>query len=86
MDLESVFSRLTYETRFAHYMDPMLRVILESSLTPDDNDLHLSNIAHTPVLAVHGCVPQLLMLQQISFSCVTEVLTGTSLRGTHGSL
>ncbi|KAJ2931423.1 hypothetical protein H1R20_g5707, partial [Candolleomyces eurysporus] len=40
--------------RFAHYMDPMLRAILESSLTPDDNDLHLSNIAHIPLLAVHG--------------------------------
>ncbi|KAJ2916870.1 hypothetical protein MD484_g3582, partial [Candolleomyces efflorescens] len=42
------------QARYAHYMDPMLRAILESSLTPDDNDLHLSNIAHSPVLAVHG--------------------------------
>ncbi|RXW24865.1 hypothetical protein EST38_g947 [Candolleomyces aberdarensis] len=40
--------------RFAHYMDPMLRAIVESSLTPDDNDLHLSNIVHIPLLAVHG--------------------------------
>jgi len=40
--------------RSAHYVDPILRSILESSLTPDDNDLHLSNIATLPILAVHG--------------------------------
>ncbi|CAL1703964.1 unnamed protein product [Somion occarium] len=41
-------------SRSAHYMDPSLRSILESSLTPDDNDLFISNLAGTPVLAVHG--------------------------------
>ncbi|EGN96142.1 hypothetical protein SERLA73DRAFT_124984 [Serpula lacrymans var. lacrymans S7.3] len=38
----------------AHYIDPSLRSILESSLTPDDNDLFLSNLVDTPVLAIHG--------------------------------
>lgn len=38
----------------AHYVDPSLRAILETALTPDDNDLFLSNLAHTPVLAIHG--------------------------------
>ncbi|KAG6897846.1 hypothetical protein C0992_010334 [Termitomyces sp. T32_za158] len=41
-------------SRSAHYTDPALRAILNSSLTPDDNDLHLSNLVDTPVLAVHG--------------------------------
>ncbi|KAG2020554.1 hypothetical protein CC2G_005880 [Coprinopsis cinerea AmutBmut pab1-1] len=41
-------------SRSAHYMDPALRSILETSFTPDDNDLHLSNILQTPVLAIHG--------------------------------
>lgn len=37
-------------------MDPMLRAILDTSLTPDDNDLHLSNLVDTPILAIHGYV------------------------------
>ncbi|KAJ7756820.1 hypothetical protein DFH07DRAFT_473596 [Mycena maculata] len=41
-------------SRSAHFIDPAARAILESSLTPDDNDLFLSNLADTPVLAVHG--------------------------------
>ncbi|KAG2149291.1 hypothetical protein DEU56DRAFT_869477 [Suillus clintonianus] len=41
-------------SRFAHFIDPALRAILETSLLPDDNDLFLSNLAHTPVLAIHG--------------------------------
>jgi len=41
-------------SRSAHFIDPSLRAILESSLTPDDNDLHLSNLVDTPVLAIHG--------------------------------
>ncbi|ESK87531.1 transmembrane protein [Moniliophthora roreri MCA 2997] len=41
-------------SRSAHYIDPSLRAVLESSLTPDDNDLFLSNLADTPVLAIHG--------------------------------
>ncbi|KAI0362755.1 hypothetical protein OH77DRAFT_1389445 [Trametes cingulata] len=38
----------------AHYIDPALRAILDSSLTPDDNDLFLSNLVDTPILAIHG--------------------------------
>ncbi|RDB21028.1 hypothetical protein Hypma_011398 [Hypsizygus marmoreus] len=41
-------------SRSAHYIDPALRTILESSLTPDDNDLYLSNLVDIPVLAIHG--------------------------------
>lgn len=44
--------------RFAHFIDPALRAVLETSLAPDDNDLFLSNLAHTPVLAIHGCAWQ----------------------------
>ena len=40
--------------RSAHFIDPALRAILETSLTPDDNDLFLTNLLDTPVLAVHG--------------------------------
>lgn len=42
--------------RSAHFIDPSLRAILDSAATPDDNDLFLSNLVHTPVLAVHGLV------------------------------
>ncbi|KAI0646781.1 hypothetical protein C8Q79DRAFT_907130 [Trametes meyenii] len=42
------------QSRSAHYIDPSLRAILDSSLTPDDNDLFLTNLADTPVLAIHG--------------------------------
>lgn len=41
-------------SRFSHFIDPFLRAILETSLTPDDNDLFLSNLVGTPILAVHG--------------------------------
>ncbi|KAG6832731.1 hypothetical protein H0H92_012303 [Tricholoma furcatifolium] len=41
-------------SRSAHYTDPALRAILDSSLTPDDNDLHLSNLVDVPILAIHG--------------------------------
>ncbi|KAJ7285998.1 hypothetical protein C8J57DRAFT_1286459 [Mycena rebaudengoi] len=41
-------------SRSAHFIDPFHRAILESSLTPDDNDLFLSNLVDTPVLAIHG--------------------------------
>ncbi|KDR81373.1 hypothetical protein GALMADRAFT_263657 [Galerina marginata CBS 339.88] len=40
--------------RNAHFTDPTLRSILESSLTADDNDLHVSNLADTPLLVIHG--------------------------------
>ncbi|KAI0933809.1 hypothetical protein AcV5_005858 [Taiwanofungus camphoratus] len=42
------------QSRSAHYLDPSLRAILESSLTADDNDLFLSNLVDTPILAIHG--------------------------------
>ncbi|KAI0005870.1 hypothetical protein BJV74DRAFT_761059, partial [Russula compacta] len=38
----------------AHFIDPFLRMILESSFTPDDNDLFLSNLVDTPALVIHG--------------------------------
>ncbi|KXN90500.1 hypothetical protein AN958_04172 [Leucoagaricus sp. SymC.cos] len=41
-------------SRSAHFIDPSLRAILETSLTPDDNDLFMSNIINKPVLVVHG--------------------------------
>ncbi|KAF9459360.1 hypothetical protein BDZ94DRAFT_1199681 [Collybia nuda] len=41
-------------SRSAHFIDPALRAILEASLTPDDNDLYLSNLVDTPILAIHG--------------------------------
>ena len=51
-----LFQTLLTTRRSAHFIDPALRAILESSLTPDDNDLFLSNLVDTPVLAVHGFV------------------------------
>lgn len=39
---------------FSHFIDPFLRAILETSLTPDDNDLFVSNLVGIPILAVHG--------------------------------
>ncbi|KAF7295253.1 hypothetical protein MIND_01064200 [Mycena indigotica] len=41
-------------SRSAHFIDPAVRAILETSLTPDDNDLFLSNLVDTPILALHG--------------------------------
>ncbi|KIM48997.1 hypothetical protein M413DRAFT_92377 [Hebeloma cylindrosporum] len=40
--------------RSGHFIDPVLRSILESALTSDDNDLHISNLVDTPILAIHG--------------------------------
>jgi len=37
-----------------HYADPALIGILQSSLTPYNNDLYASNLVNIPVLAVHG--------------------------------
>ncbi|KAH9951491.1 hypothetical protein B0H21DRAFT_818527 [Amylocystis lapponica] len=42
------------QSRAAHFIDPAVRAILESSFTPDDNDLFLSNVADMPILAIHG--------------------------------
>lgn len=41
-------------SRFAHFVDPALGAVLDSSLTPDDNDLFLGNLVGKPVLALHG--------------------------------
>lgn len=43
-------------SRSAHFIDPLLRAILETSLTPDDDDLFSTNIINKPVLVVHGFV------------------------------
>lgn len=37
-----------------HIADPALMGILQSSLSPYNNDLHLSNLVHIPCLALHG--------------------------------
>ncbi|KAJ8507170.1 hypothetical protein ONZ45_g10429 [Pleurotus djamor] len=42
------------QSRSGHYLDPALRAILQTALTADDNDLFMTNIAHVPVLAIHG--------------------------------
>lgn len=38
----------------AHFADVTLRAILDATLQPDDNDLFLTNLVSTPILAVHG--------------------------------
>jgi pimeloyl-ACP methyl ester carboxylesterase len=43
-------------SRSGRFLDPALRAILEAALTPDDNDLFLSNLVDTPILAIHGSV------------------------------
>lgn len=40
--------------RSARFIDPILLSVLETSLTPDNNDLFLTNLVDTPVLAIHG--------------------------------
>ena len=40
--------------RSRHFIDPSLHAILDTALTADDNDLFLSNLVHTPILAIHG--------------------------------
>lgn len=41
-------------SHFAHFVDPSLRAVLDTSLTPDDNHLFLGNLVGKPVLALHG--------------------------------
>lgn len=49
-----VSTGLSHGSRF---VGPLLRAILESAYTSDNNELFLGNIAHTvPILAMHGCV------------------------------
>jgi hypothetical protein len=43
--------------RSARYIDPALHAILETSLTPDDEDLFATNVMNKPVLVVHGFIP-----------------------------
>lgn len=43
-------------SRSAHFADPFLEAILQTSLTPDDNDLFLGNLHGKDVLAIHGYV------------------------------
>lgn len=38
----------------AHFVDPALRALLESSYVADDNALFMSNLADKPVLVIHG--------------------------------
>jgi hypothetical protein len=47
-------SILTRRHSARHFVDPALNSILESTLTPDDNDLFLSNVVGVPILVVHG--------------------------------
>src|ERR1700730_4931520 len=78
------------EGRFGHFIDPALRAILETSLTADDNDLFLSNLVDTPVLAIHGCVLCILVtskrLGEMSFLALAlaGVATTMCLLGIHG--
>ena len=44
------------QSRSGHFIDASLRSILESALQPDDNDLFLTNLVSTPLMAIHGFV------------------------------
>ncbi|EAU88408.2 hypothetical protein CC1G_05174 [Coprinopsis cinerea okayama7 len=70
-------------SRSAHYMDPALRSILETSFTPDDNDLHLSNILQTPVLAIHGLQAILTSPSPLTFIYSTPEELSLALRLIH---
>lgn len=50
----------------AHFIDPFLRALLESSSTPDDNDIFLSNLVDTPSLVLHGWVCRVVPLKSPS--------------------
>ncbi|GJJ12463.1 hypothetical protein Clacol_006705 [Clathrus columnatus] len=41
-------------SRGSHFLDASRNVILLSALMPDDNDLFMSNVVDTPILAIHG--------------------------------
>lgn len=41
-------------SRSKRFIDPFLGAILDTALTPDDDDLFLSNLVDTPILALHG--------------------------------
>lgn len=71
--------------RSAHFIDPALRAILETSLTPDNNDLFMSNIADIPVLAVHG-YEYLAHDSGLSLPMVPEEMTRMSQYGIHENM
>lgn len=52
-DRSIIFTRWQSARRF---IDPALNSILESTLTPDDNDLFSSNVIGSSILVVHGQV------------------------------
>lgn len=41
-------------SRSKRFLDPSLGAILDTAFTPDDDDLFLSNLVDTPILALHG--------------------------------
>lgn len=41
-------------SRGTHFLDASRNAVLLSALTPDDNDLFMSNVINTPILAIHG--------------------------------
>lgn len=41
-------------SRGSHFLDASRNAVLLSALTPDDNDLFMSNVVNTPILAIHG--------------------------------
>lgn len=44
-------------SRGARFVDPIMKAILESAYTADNNELFLANIAFgMPILAIHGFV------------------------------
>ena len=54
-------STFTRHKSARHSIDPALNSILESTLTPDDNDLFLSNLVGVSILVVHGQVCSLVV-------------------------
>ncbi|KIJ29883.1 hypothetical protein M422DRAFT_214788 [Sphaerobolus stellatus SS14] len=38
----------------SHFIDPALHAVFAAALTPDDNDIFLSNAVDTSILAIHG--------------------------------
>lgn len=79
--------------RGERFADPALRRVLESALTPDNNDLFLGNVADSvPILAIHGWVAGLqstpLNITYIFGSSpeFVAVTTLTCRRGTRGNM
>jgi hypothetical protein len=81
--LTSILKLTDHFHRSAHFIDPFLRAVLESSFTPDDNDLFLTNLVDTPALVIHGCVPNWILLTTF-FSPHAVVKMGMYPPGTRG--